>query len=123
MTPPELMAFAARLRARADSVVMRDQPEQQRDLRTAASLVNRLAHVHVEIRRVAGASEDEAAKRRLCELLGGIDDIPAFATPNIISESPTHVVIAIEIAKATLFAHRRLFDQLIVFADDRKGPR
>jgi hypothetical protein len=71
MTPAELMAFAARLRARADSIVMRDQPEQQRDLRTAAALVNRLAHLNVEIRRVADATEDEATERYLRELLGG----------------------------------------------------
>jgi len=34
------------------------------------------------------------------------DDIPASGTPMIISESPTHIVVAVEIAKATLARHR-----------------
>jgi len=38
------------------------------------------------------------------------DDIPASATPMIISESDTHVVIAAEISKAMLVAYRRLFE-------------
>jgi hypothetical protein len=50
------------------------------------------------------------------------DDIPASATPIIISESPTHVVIAVEIAKATLIGYRRLFEQLIEAAE-REAPR
>jgi hypothetical protein len=45
-------------------------------------------------------------------------DIPASATPLIISQSETHVVLAVEIAKATLTGYRRLFEQLIE-ADDR----
>ena len=51
------------------------------------------------------------------------DDIPASATPMIISESPTHVVIAVEIAKATLVGYRRLLEQLIAAADDGRTPR
>ncbi len=41
----------------------------------------------------------------------------------IISESETHVVIAVEIAKATLTGYRRLFERLIEAADERKSPR
>jgi hypothetical protein len=52
-----------------------------------------------------------------------LDDIPASATPIIISESETHVVIAVEIAKATLTGYRRLFERLIEAADERKSPR
>ena len=43
MMPDEMSALAERLRARAQSVLLRDQPEQQRDLRTAASVIERLA--------------------------------------------------------------------------------
>ncbi len=51
------------------------------------------------------------------------DDIPASAPPLIISESDTHVVLAVEIAKATLTGYRRLFEQLIEAADRREAPR
>jgi hypothetical protein len=47
------------------------------------------------------------------------DDIPAAAVPTIISESPTHVVLAVEISKALLTGYRRLFEQLME-ASDRK---
>ncbi len=46
------------------------------------------------------------------------DDIPACATPMIISESPTHVVVAVEISKAMLADYRRLFEQLIAAAEE-----
>jgi hypothetical protein len=36
------------------------------------------------------------------------DDISSSATPLIISESETHVVVAVEIAKTTLVGYRRL---------------
>ncbi len=51
------------------------------------------------------------------------DDIPATAPPMIISESDTHVVIAVEIAKAVLAGYRRLFEQLIEAADRKEAPR
>ena len=50
------------------------------------------------------------------------DDRPACATPMIISESPTHVVAAVEVSKAMLVGYRRLFEQLIAAAKDG-GPR
>ena len=42
-------------------------------------------------------------------------DLPE-ASPLIISESPTLVVIAIEIAKATLARHRRFIEMLLAAA-------
>jgi hypothetical protein len=42
LTPTELSALASRLRARANSVLYRDQPHQAADLRTAASLIEQL---------------------------------------------------------------------------------
>jgi hypothetical protein len=66
LTSAELMAFAGRLRTRAESAL-----EQQRDLNLAAALVNRLAHFKLEIRRAADATSDEATERHLRELLGG----------------------------------------------------
>jgi hypothetical protein len=39
-------------------------------------------------------------------------DLPE-APPMIISETPTHVVIAVEIAKATLHRHRRFLELLL----------
>jgi hypothetical protein len=43
----EMSALAARLRARADSVLFRDQPEQARDLRQAADLIEILRALRV----------------------------------------------------------------------------
>jgi hypothetical protein len=123
LKPTELSALAARLRARAESVLMRDQPEQQRDMMTAVSLVTRLVQLQAEIRRAADATEDEATERHLREMLGGAEDVPASGTPLIISESDTHIVLAVEIAKAMLVAHRRLFEQLIAVADERRMRR
>jgi hypothetical protein len=71
MRPDEMRGLADRLRARADSVLMRDQPEQQRDMRTAAVLFERLVHLQAEIRRAADSTKDEATERHLRELLGG----------------------------------------------------
>jgi hypothetical protein len=43
MSPAELSALAKRLRNRAESIVLRDQPEMQRDMRGAASVVDGVA--------------------------------------------------------------------------------
>jgi hypothetical protein len=71
LKPDEMSGLAARLRARADSVLLRDQPEQQSDMRTAARLIEQLVRLHAEIRRAADNTEDEASERHLRELLGG----------------------------------------------------
>jgi hypothetical protein len=71
MGPAEMAGLARRLNARADSVLLRDQPEQQNDVRAAARLIERLVHLLAEIRRVADSTEDEATERHLRELLGG----------------------------------------------------
>jgi hypothetical protein len=57
MTPAELSTLAQRLRARADSVLMRDQPEQQRDLRAAAQVIDQLLQLHAKIRTSAAVIE------------------------------------------------------------------
>jgi hypothetical protein len=71
LKPDEMHGLARRLHARADSVLLRDQPEQQSDTRTAARLIERLIHVLAELRRAADATEDEVTERHLRELLGG----------------------------------------------------
>jgi hypothetical protein len=43
MRPEEMRGLAKRLRARADSVLLRDQPEMQRDMQTAAALIDGVA--------------------------------------------------------------------------------
>ena len=70
MGQAEMHALAARLRARGDSVLLRDQPEQARDLRAASSLVAHLAELHTAIRTAAAAVNDAVA--RLVEHVGGL---------------------------------------------------
>ncbi len=45
-------------------------------------------------------------------------ELPA-APPMIISESPTHIVVAFEISKAMLAGYRRFFEALLEAADGR----
>ena len=71
LSPAEMSGLARRLQARADSVLLRDQPEQQSDMRAAARLVERLVNLLAELRRTADTTEDEATERHLRELLGG----------------------------------------------------
>jgi hypothetical protein len=49
MRPEEMRGLAKRLRARADSVLMLDQPHQQSDLRQAPCLIEQLANLTAEI--------------------------------------------------------------------------
>jgi hypothetical protein len=70
MGQAEMHALAARLRARGDSVLMRDQPEQARDLRSAAALIDDLVRLRSEIRRLADEVRDEIEEQHLRELLG-----------------------------------------------------
>jgi len=51
------------------------------------------------------------------------DDIPASGTPMIISESPTHIVVAVEIATATLSRHRRFLELLLAAAATRNATQ
>jgi hypothetical protein len=71
MGPAEMSGLARRLQARADSVLLRDQPEQQSDMRSAARLIEHLVHLRAEIRRAADSTGDESTERHLRELLGG----------------------------------------------------
>jgi hypothetical protein len=49
-----------------------------------------------------------------------IDDAP-IASPMIISESTTHLVIALELPKAALARHRRFIEQLLAAAPAAAG--
>jgi len=64
MRPDEMRGLAQRLRARAQSVLLRHQPEQHRDLLTAASLIEQFANISAEILATAAAVD------RLSKLLG-----------------------------------------------------
>jgi hypothetical protein len=60
--------LAARLRARAESVLLRHQPEQHRDLITAAALIDQFADLSAEI-LTSSAMIDRLA--RLLKIAGG----------------------------------------------------
>jgi hypothetical protein len=68
MAPDDMRGLAARLRARAESVLLRHQPEQHRDLVTAAGLIEHLADLNAEI-LASGAAIDRLA--RLLRIAGG----------------------------------------------------
>jgi hypothetical protein len=68
MRPDEMRRLAARLRARAQSVLLRHQPEQHRDLVTAASLIEQFANISAEI--LASAAVIEGLSR-LLRIAGG----------------------------------------------------
>jgi hypothetical protein len=60
--------LAARLRARAQSLLLRHQPEQHRDLVTAAGLIDQFASLNAEILASAAAIDGLS---RLLEVAGG----------------------------------------------------
>jgi hypothetical protein len=68
MRPDEMRGLAARLRARADSVLMRDQPHQAADLRQAATLIEQLASLTAEILTSAAVID---GLTRLLRIAGG----------------------------------------------------
>jgi hypothetical protein len=68
MRPDEMRRLAARLRARAQSGVLRRQPEQHRDLLTAASIIEQFANLSAEILASAAAIDGLS---RLLEVAGG----------------------------------------------------
>jgi hypothetical protein len=68
MRPDEMRGLAKRLRARADSVLYRDQPHQAADLRQAVSLIEQLTSLTAEILSSA-AMIDRLA--RLLRIAGG----------------------------------------------------
>jgi hypothetical protein len=68
MRPEEMRGLAKRLRARADSVLYRDQPHQAADLRQAASLIEQLASLTAEILTSAAVID---GLTRLLEIAGG----------------------------------------------------
>ena len=68
MTPDEMRGLAQRLRARAESVLLRHQPEQHRDLVTAANLIEQLADLAAEVLSSAAVIDRLA---RLLRIAGG----------------------------------------------------
>jgi len=68
MGPAEMKALAARLKARAESVLLRHQPEQHRDLTTAASLIEQLADLAAEVLSSAAVIDRLS---RLLRIAGG----------------------------------------------------
>jgi hypothetical protein len=50
VTPDELTALAARLRARADTIVPSCHPEEQRDLSIAALVVEEVVQLHTDVK-------------------------------------------------------------------------
>jgi hypothetical protein len=68
MRPDEMRRLAARLRARAQSVLLRHQPEQHRDQVTAASIIEQFANISAEILASAAAIDGLS---RLLEVAGG----------------------------------------------------
>jgi hypothetical protein len=68
MRPDEMRGLAKRLRARADSVLLRDQPHQAADLRQAASLIEQLASLTAEILTSAAVIDGLS---RLLDVMGG----------------------------------------------------
>jgi hypothetical protein len=63
-TPAELTALAARLRAKAETLVPSDQPDDQRDLSIAALVVEEVVQLH------ADANESRVVIERLRRMLG-----------------------------------------------------
>jgi hypothetical protein len=68
LTPGEMRGLAQRLRARAESVLLRRQPEQHRDLTTAANLIEQLADLAAEVLSSAAVIDRLA---RLLRITGG----------------------------------------------------
>jgi hypothetical protein len=68
LAPDEMRGLAQRLRARAQSVLLRHQPEQHRDLLTAASIIEQFANVSTEVLASAAAID---GLTRLLEVAGG----------------------------------------------------
>jgi len=68
LAPDEMRGLAKRLRARADSVLMKDQPHQAADLRQAASLIEQFANLSAEILASAAVID---GLTRLLDVMGG----------------------------------------------------
>ena len=68
LKPDEMRGLAKRLRARADSVLLRDQPHQAADMRQAACLIEQLANISAEILTSAAVID---GLTRLLDVMGG----------------------------------------------------
>jgi hypothetical protein len=88
--PHRRVVAASRLRARGNSVLLRDQPEQARDLRTGAVLVKELIRPRAKIRRAVDETEDARAACHLGELLEGA----AMSSPAILNTEKLTAIAA-----------------------------
>ena len=70
LTSTELFWLARRLDARAESVLLRDQPEQQSDMRTAARFIEELICLRAGIREALNSTTDPVCRTHLRHLLG-----------------------------------------------------
>jgi len=68
MRPEDMRGLADRLRARAGSVLLPDQPEQHHDLLSAATLIEQFANVAADVLS-SGAVIDLS---RLLKIAGGV---------------------------------------------------
>jgi len=68
LTPTEMRGLAARLRARGQSVLMKDQPHQAADLQAAATLIEQFANLTAEILTSAAVIDGLS---RLLDVMGG----------------------------------------------------
>ena len=68
LKPDEMRGLAKRLRARADSVWMNDQPHQAADMRQAAGLIEQFANLTAEV--LASAAVIDGLSRIL-DVMGG----------------------------------------------------
>ncbi len=71
LTPTELSGLARQLNARAESVVLRDQPEQQSDMRTAARFLEEFVRLRAETRRIIYSTNDGGTRQLLTDLVEG----------------------------------------------------
>ena len=69
MRPDDMRGLADRLRARAESVLLRQQPEQHRDLLTAATLIEQFANLAAEVLSSAAVIDRLS---RLLKIAGGV---------------------------------------------------
>jgi hypothetical protein len=122
-----LTAIGGRFSRRADDIVMIGAREMADDFRLAARMASKFAGLRFRVGEIADMALDQAPPpreisvtplppRRAADMPVHIPpDLPE-ASPIIISESPTHIVIALEIPKATLGHHRRFLELLLAAA-------
>ena len=74
MVPAELSALAKRLRNRAESIVLRDQPEMQRDMQTAAGVIDGIARSSDLLVDITDTDGKMNRSVPLCQVIGDDQD-------------------------------------------------